>query len=114
MTIKTKITAQPVLRDASGCWTHSEFFVPESDGGPVLEAEFRAWLTHHGLRSAASWMENEVTDEMMAAYDNGFSDFSAWLPVAPGPEWFVGSIHDTQAGPVCVWLRPVTGEGCAS
>lgn len=108
MTMKTVISAQPVLRDESGCWTHPDFFVPESDGGPALEAEFKAWLTLHRLRSAASWMENEVTDEMMAAYDNGVTDVSAWHPVSPGADWFVGSIHDTQAGPVCIWLRNLT------
>lgn len=113
MTITNAIIAQPVLRDASGCWTHPDFFIPESECGLALEAEFKAWLTCHRLRSAASWMENEVTDEMMAAYDNGHTDLSAWLPVSPGKTWFVGSIHDTQAGPVCIWLRALTDEDAA-
>jgi len=114
MTITKAIIAQPVRRDDSGCWTHPDFFIPENESGPALEAEFAAWLKSHRLRSAASWMENEVSDEMMAAYDNGFTDFSAWTPVPPGKAWFVGSIHDTQAGPVCLWLRALTDEDTAS
>ncbi|ENZ4931634.1 hypothetical protein ACNBFU_005418, partial [Escherichia coli] len=33
-------------------------------------------------------------------------DIAAWEPERPeGEGWFVGSIHDTEDGPVCVWLR---------
>ncbi len=29
-----------------------------------------------------------------------------WEPERPeGEGWFVGSIHDTEDGPVCIWLR---------
>jgi hypothetical protein len=35
----------------------------------------------------------------------GISD---WQPSAPaGDGWFIGSIHDTEDGPVCIWLREV-------
>ncbi|EHS1468042.1 hypothetical protein KVU04_000898, partial [Salmonella enterica subsp. enterica serovar Typhimurium] len=35
-------------------------------------------------------------------------DISAWQPEAPeGERWFVGSIHDTEDGEVCIWLRNV-------
>jgi len=113
MTNTTSITALPVLRDDTGCWTHPDFFAPVNESGPALEAEFKAWLKQYRLRSASSWMENEVTDEMMAAYDNGLTDISAWQPVPPGAAWFVGSIHDTQAGPVCIWLCNLTGKDAA-
>ncbi|EJC4159266.1 hypothetical protein NMZ70_005405, partial [Escherichia coli] len=34
------------------------------------------------------------------------ADISAWEPERPeGDGWFIGSIHDTEDGPVCVWLR---------
>ncbi|EOK3493480.1 hypothetical protein ACJQTL_004904, partial [Escherichia coli] len=33
-------------------------------------------------------------------------DISAWEPERPeGNGWFIGSIHDAEDGPVCVWLR---------
>ncbi|WRH15744.1 hypothetical protein GC087_24405 (plasmid) [Pantoea sp. JZ2] len=33
------------------------------------------------------------------------------VPVKPpGEGWFTGSIHDTDDGPVCVWLRPLTAK----
>ncbi|WP_366557365.1 hypothetical protein [Pantoea rodasii] len=35
----------------------------------------------------------------------------AWQPSGPAGEgWFTGSIHDTDDGPVCVWLRPDAQE----
>lgn len=44
MTNTTSITALPVLRDDTGCWTHPDFFAPDNESGPALEAEFKAWL----------------------------------------------------------------------
>ncbi len=33
-------------------------------------------------------------------------DIAVWEPERPeGEGWFVGSIHDTEDGPVCIWLR---------
>ncbi|EJN3771908.1 hypothetical protein NVA45_004960, partial [Escherichia coli] len=33
-------------------------------------------------------------------------DIAAWEPERPeGEGWFIGSIHDTEDGPVCIWLR---------
>lgn len=33
-------------------------------------------------------------------------DIAAREPERPeGEGWFVGSIHDTEDGPVCIWLR---------
>lgn len=33
-------------------------------------------------------------------------DLSSWQPEQPNGEgWFVGSIHDTEDGAVCIWLR---------
>jgi len=36
------------------------------------------------------------------------SDNREYAP--PGEGWFTGSIHDTEDGPVCVWLRPLTAK----
>ncbi|HFO5431081.1 TPA: hypothetical protein ACHKAL_003391, partial [Escherichia coli] len=36
-------------------------------------------------------------------------DIASWKPERPeGEGWFIGSIHDTEDGPVCVWLRNKT------
>lgn len=45
-------------------------------------------------------------DEGCADLDACDADISAWEPERPeGDGWFIGSIHDTEDGPVCVWLR---------
>lgn len=50
-------------------------------------------------------MENDAPPQVITAWENGASDISDWQPSAPAGEgWFIGSIHDTEDGPVCVWL----------
>ncbi len=45
-------------------------------------------------------------DEGCADFDACDADISAWEPERPeGDGWFIGSIYDTEDGPVCVWLR---------
>ena len=53
-------------------------------------------------------MENDAPPHVIAAWEKGIQDVSDWHPSAPeGEGWFIGSIHDTEDGPVCVWLREV-------
>ncbi|EQB0362494.1 hypothetical protein ACYAGF_003740 [Yersinia enterocolitica] len=50
----------------------------------------------------------ENAEELQAAYDAGDCDLSMWQPTPPsGDGWFMASIHDTEDGPVCYWLRPI-------
>jgi hypothetical protein len=59
-------------------------------------------------------MESDITDEQLEALEAGDADISEWIPTPPAGEgWFIGSIHDTEDGPVCYWLRPVEGEPTA-
>lgn len=45
-------------------------------------------------------------DEVCADLDVYDADIYAWEPERPeGDAWFIGSIHDTEDGPVCVWMR---------
>ncbi len=108
MTHPAEISAQPVVRDRWGGWTHPDFFVPAGGNEYPQPGEFEAWLTTHNLAAAFTWMENDAPDWMMQAFRNT-GDCSRWEPSGPaGEDWFTGSIHDTDDGPVCVWLRSKT------
>jgi len=105
MTHPAEISAQTVVRDRWGGWTHTDFFLPADGNEYPQSGEFEAWLALHNLQSATAWMENEVPEWMMAAYWKT-GNCSSWQPSGPaGDGWFTGSIHDTDDGPVCVWLR---------
>ncbi|WP_246169894.1 hypothetical protein [Yersinia canariae] len=108
MMIKT-ITAAPVERDALGFWTHPDFFGPANGNEFGVEGEFDAWKALNRVTGAISWMECEENgEELQAAYDAGDCDLSMWHPTPPaGDGWFLASIHDTEDGPVCYWLRPI-------
>ncbi|ARZ00759.1 hypothetical protein [Yersinia ruckeri] len=108
MMIKT-ITAVPVERDECGFWTHPDYFEPANGREFGVEAEFKAWKTLNRVTGALSWMEGEDNaDELNAAYESGDCNISAWQPTPPaGDGWFMASIHDTEDGPVCYWLRPI-------
>lgn len=108
MTYPAEISAQPVVRDRWGGWTHPDFFVPAGGNEYPQHGEFEAWLTTHNLAAAFTWMENDAPDWMLQAFRNT-GDCSCWEPSGPaGESWFTGSIHDTDDGPVCVWLRSKT------
>lgn len=113
MTHQADITAQPVVRDRWGGWTHPDFFIPADDREYPLPGEFETWLKAHNLKAATTWMDNEVPEEQMARFwETG--NCSEWLPSGPaGEAWFTGSIHDTDDGPVCIWLCPLR-EGAAT
>ncbi|EBU3913304.1 hypothetical protein CWK15_18100 [Salmonella enterica] len=96
-----KITALPVERDQEGYWTHPAYD-QFCDGREFISTdEFNAWLEANGLEWKVSYRNDEEIDP-----DVYGCDISAWEPEAPeGEGWFVGSIHDTEDGAVCIWLR---------
>lgn len=106
--IKT-ITAAPVERDAHGFWTHPDYFVPANGNEFGVEGEFDAWKALNRVVGTLDWMDcDENAEELQAAYDAGDCDLSMWQPKPPaGDGWFMASIHDTEDGPVCYWLRPI-------
>ncbi|EPT0833414.1 TPA: hypothetical protein ACV4T5_001315 [Yersinia enterocolitica] len=106
--IKT-ITAVPVERDNCGFWTHPDFFEPANGNEFGVEGEFAAWKALNRVTGAIGWMENEENaGELLAAFDSAGCDVSLWQPTPPaGDGWFMASIHDTEYGPVCYWLRPI-------
>ncbi|WP_261371699.1 hypothetical protein [Yersinia aleksiciae] len=106
--IKT-ITAAPVERDSHGFWTHPDFFEPANGNEFGVEGEFDAWKASNRVVGKLEWMEcEENAEELQAAYDTGDCNLNIWQPKPPaGDGWFMGSIHDTEDGPVCYWLRPI-------
>lgn len=106
--IKT-ISAVLVERDANGFWTHPDYFVPANGNEFGVDGEFYAWKVRNRVTGAMSWMENEENaEELQAAYDSLGCGVSLWQPKPPaGDGWFMASIHDSEDGPVCYWLRPI-------
>lgn len=101
----SKFTALPVERDQYGYWTHpvyEQFY----DGREFISPdEFNAWLDKNGLEWTVVYRDEEDIDPEVDGYD-----ISAWQPESPAGEgWFVGSIHNTEDGAVCIWLRNVEG-----
>ncbi|HHH1368302.1 TPA: hypothetical protein ACPZHQ_002235 [Yersinia enterocolitica] len=100
----------PVERDPLGYWRHPAFFTPAEGRDFALEDEFDAWLKKHNLSAWYTFMsdEDDSDETMYKAYENsGCSDCSHWTPANLESEhcWFIASIHDSDDGPVCVWLR---------
>jgi hypothetical protein len=91
----------PVDRDATGFWTHPAW--PSTDDELIPYA----WFTDRGLEVRERNFEDDATDELQAAlFASGIADCSAWTPTEPaGDGWFIFSIHDTEDGPLCVWVR---------
>ncbi|EFS3131391.1 hypothetical protein HX261_000254 [Salmonella enterica] len=96
-----KITALPVERDQYGYWTHP-LYDEFCDGREVISPdEFNDWLESNDLEWTVTYRDEEVLDLDVDGYD-----ISAWQQEAPaGDGWFVGSIHNTEDGAVCIWLR---------
>lgn len=108
------ITAVEPQRDQYGYWTHPDYFVPSDGREYGAPGEFEAWLDDNRVVGHLQWMESDVTEEQLEALEAGGGDISRWNPTPPeGDGWFIASIHDTEDGPVCYWLRPVEGDPTA-
>ncbi|WP_447869988.1 hypothetical protein [Serratia fonticola] len=100
--MKKIITAMEPQRDQCGYWTHPDFFEPADGREYGAPGELEAWLD-----------TNRVAGHL-EALEAADGDISNWILTPPtGEGWFIGSIHDTEDGPVCYWLRPVEGEPTA-
>lgn len=97
------ISIQPeeVVRDVNGSWTHSMW---PSDGEE--DALPKSWFAEQGLDLSIVELEYEEQEVADKYFEDGGPDFSYWQPSRPdGAGWFIFSIHDTDDGPVCVWVR---------
>lgn len=101
----TEFKPIPVERDQYGYWTHP-LYDEFCDGRESISPhEFNAWLDKNGLEWKVEYRDEDDVDPDVDGYD-----ISAWQPETPaGGGWFVGSIHDTEDGAVCIWLRHAGG-----
>ena len=99
--MNNKIVAMPVERDQCGYWTHPVYEQFCDDREYISTDEFNSWLGENNLQWKVIYRDEEDIEPGVDGYD-----ISSWHPEAPeGEGWFVGSIHDTEDGAVCIWLR---------
>ncbi|WP_152413552.1 hypothetical protein [Pectobacterium wasabiae] len=108
--MKSTITALPVERDEYGFWTHPKYEEFCADRESIPTVEFDEWMQNNGMDWGITELESDPATEADAIRDRYFEagdlNVSDWNPTPPaGDGWFVGSIHDTEDGPVCIWLR---------
>ncbi|MDZ4030221.1 hypothetical protein U0868_01440 [Kluyvera ascorbata] len=97
----TKLVAMPVERDEDGYWTHPAYAEFCGEREYISPEEFNDWLEDCGLEWKVIYRDEDDIDPEVDGYD-----ISTWQPESPaGDGWFVGSIHDTEDGAVCIWLR---------
>lgn len=111
------IQASELKRDADGGYCHPDFPAFDED----QTAEMNQWLTDQALEVKLSFLENESCSH--PAHQrywpadmsiDGLGDYHDWDCAPPaGDGWFTLSIHDTEDGPVWVWVRRQEGENNA-
>jgi len=104
--MKTEFKELPVERDQYGYWTHP-LYDEFCDGRETVDPdEFNSWLDENGLE----WRVEYRDEDEIAQHGDGY-DISTWEPSGvKGDGWFIGSIHDTEDGAVCIWLRKVSQQ----
>lgn len=96
---------QPVKveRDKYGMWTHPDF--------PDSEEEYipRGWFSDRGLEFKVVEFSDDAPEDLIDKwFGDGDCDCIAWEPSIPaGDGWFMFSIHDTEDGPICAWVRRI-------
>lgn len=92
----------PVVRDDMGFWTHPAW---PRDGEE--DAIHKSWFPDNGLEYCIATMENDGPEGLFETWgEQGLIDCTPWIPSSPpGEGWFIFSIHDTEDGPICVWVR---------
>ncbi|WP_041930983.1 hypothetical protein [Pantoea ananatis] len=94
-----------VERDKYGYWSHPDYLVFCDGREYIPTEEFNQWMKAKGLEWKVDYRDEEEIEPEVDGYD-----LSTWNPEAPpGDGWFVGSIHDTDDGAVCIWLRAKAG-----
>lgn len=89
------VVAAEVCRHEQGFWTHPSLI----RSGYETPTEFSDWLSINRLQLYVI----TLCDELPAVFATGCTcDTRDWMPESPDDEgWFMGSIHDTNDGPIC-------------
>jgi len=100
----TAIRPMVVLRDENGFWSHPA--CPSNGDGGI---PYR-WFHERGLQLTETYFNDDAPVDMVEHYmATGVAASRDWKPSTPPGEcggWFIFSIHDTDDGPVCAWVRP--------
>ena len=96
-----------VERNDYGFWTHPEYLSLFGDRELITEKDFNEFCERNNVESSIVYLEDDCDAESRFLYfEKGDADISKWNPSSPdGDGWFIGSIHDTDDGPICVWFR---------
>ncbi|WP_409286875.1 hypothetical protein [Pseudomonas guariconensis] len=99
----TLIGPAAVERDADGWWKHPDLPTFNED-----IVQFSGWLQTQRLELVHWSMECDGPEDH-PYWDGmgGYPHCRGWYPNAPGPEWFLLSILDTEHGPRVSWVRRV-------
>ncbi|AXH43556.1 hypothetical protein HOV55_gp38 [Erwinia phage vB_EhrS_59] len=90
-----------VQRDKYGYWTHPDYDAFCDGREFISTAEMDKWMEENGLEWRVEYRDEGEIGRQTDGYD-----ISTWQPSGiKGDGWFVGSIHDTEDGAVCIWLR---------
>lgn len=88
-----------VTRDENGWWHHPD--IPDFGSGED-PAPYMAWARSQGLEVSGWHLSDEIDNH---PYDDGACHCRGWEPRAPGPEWFLMGIFETEDGPYVQWAR---------
>lgn len=95
------IQPETIVRDSLGQWTHSAW---PNDGDEC--AIPKSWFYDHELELCIVELESDNEELAERWFEEGLCDCTTWDPTKPdGDGWFIFSIHDTEDGPICVWVR---------
>lgn len=96
-------------RDRDGYWTHPD--VPDIE----TTEQFNVWQAEQGFQCSVVMLDGDdgvgSEDAQKRYFEDGDTDILVWQPSRPeGEGWFIASIHDTEDGPACLWIRYPTEE----
>lgn len=99
--------ALEVDRNEDGHWTHPEYSALFGDRELISKEEFNEFCGKNNVESSVVELESDDNQTAIDSYfEDGNPNISGWEPSKPdGDGWFIGSIHDIEDGPLCVWFR---------
>lgn len=102
-----KITPLTIKRDENGYWTHPAYDAYCDGREYIPNSEYDRWLKEIGMELEIICLEyDDESPTQLRYFELGYPGVREWEPSMPdGEGWFIVSIHDTDDGPVCIWMR---------